>query len=859
MLCTFLILPVSAAVEAEAKALSKIAPVLLKKMETASPDEKIPVAIWYTDIDQENVDKLTVDKVGRSQDDIALTYEMPSTELINKLEKGEEGALGEMQAYLKRTEKIRESERKRTNEYIMTRREFSREKYNEKSAKIIKEIAIEEKDIYFQSQYAPLLITNLTKYDINFIVRNIEVEEIEFYEEPEIIEFSLNSAMETTNVNLVNLNSELGLSGDGIKVGIIEAYAARVSNYEDGIYYIVPDNPKPNERYTSDGIKMTDYGNVVVVGDEIQEHPSENSHADLVANSLVTVAPNVILYTCDHEKDNIEGLITDGVMIISRSTGGSEYETSDDYAYNTSDKWYDHLVSNHSLIFVQCAGNTGDHYNDYYYEYKKDDGSIVTKLGYGARVCSPGMAYNAITVGAYTDALSGQSATDTLWYKSCYKNYLTDANGEITLSGCEKPDVVMPMTFNGEGTSNSTPFLAGTIALMLEIKPSLSAYPQVIKAIVLASCHRKVSISSNNEPVESIYSGITDRQGAGAPDVLSMVCIVCQGTYGVGRISAAKNQAVRRFVMPSYDSSSMNVSLTWIKENTIKSGTSHAVEDNAVEGADVNLDLSVYRNDGKNWHSKLSNSSTEMVYFDLNNSYKNYEIRISDVGAYEGVIRYGYAYSTNDPYITPATDEGIYYIRNYVSDKYLTLNTSTNETFMSDFTGDDNQQWVLRGTTGDYEVYPAHYSASQKINFGAQVGSNPYYKSVLGTNDLNLSMKFWETDTTLEPDAYVFTSTSGGSNNIMSYTYFTGVFVRSATESVINMYRMWVLEDINYQNGDANMDGVIDIKDATLISKGLANTITLSNAQRLLGDANYDGKVSIQDSTYIQKIVAKQE
>ncbi len=177
---------------------------------------------------------------------------------------------------------------------------------------------------------------------------------------------------------------------------------------------------------------------------------------------------------------------------------------------------------------------------------------------------------------------------------------------------------------------------------------------------------------------------------------------------------------------------------------------------------------------------------------------------------------------------------------------------------MSDFTGDDNQQWVLRGTTGDYEVYPAHYSASQKINFGAQVGSNPYYKSVLGGSDLNLTLKSWETDTTLEPDAYIFTSTSGGSNNIMSYTSLTGIFVRFATESVINMYRMWVLEDINYQNGDTNMDGVINIKDATLIEKGLANSITLSNVQNLLGDANYDGKVSVQDSTYIRKLIANQ-
>ncbi|MDO4419362.1 MAG: hypothetical protein Q4B92_03265 [Ruminococcus sp.] len=104
MLYSFLALPVSAAAEAEASALAKIDPALLEKMETASPDEKIPVAIWYTDIDQDNVDKLTANKVGYTQDDIAFTYEMPSTEFISDLETGEDGAADEMQAYLKRTE-----------------------------------------------------------------------------------------------------------------------------------------------------------------------------------------------------------------------------------------------------------------------------------------------------------------------------------------------------------------------------------------------------------------------------------------------------------------------------------------------------------------------------------------------------------------------------------------------------------------------------------------------------------------------------------------------------------------------------------------------------------------------------------
>lgn len=811
MLSSFLILPVSAATEAEAKALAKIDPVLLEKMETASPDEKIPVAIWYTDIDQEKVDKLTVDKVGYTQDDIALTYEMPSTELINNLKKGEEDAVSEMQAYLKRTEKVRENERKRTNEYIMTRREFSRVKYNEKSAKIIKDISLEEKDITFKSQYAPMITATLTIEEIENHSKNVNITNI-YYEYPENLSIvddnildHVGDAKKTIRYDEVlgKLSSiENTLDGSGVIIGVSEPGGKLESHSELNNASIIPmPGISYNENNTGHATRVTR----LIVG--------ENSG----------FAKGVTIVSANTSKSMIEEMLKPSynVNIINASYSiGS-------YGYGSDCKWYDHIISQHSVTIVASACNNDE----------------------GYRLYAPGLCYNTIMVGAYY--LGTDSNNNVIYNDELSDDKVTSATGYLNSECAEKPDVMMP----GTATSHATPILTSCIALALQLKPSLASYPQVIKAIVLASCHRKVLPARAGEE-ESIYSGITEHQGAGAPDIFNMLCIVCQGTYGVGRISSAKNQAVRRFVMPSYNSSSMNVSLTWIKENTIKSGTSHTVEGNAVAGADVNLDLSVYRNDGKSWDSNLSNSSTEMVYFDLNNSYKNYEIRISDVGAYEGVIRYGYAYSTNDSYVTPATEEGIYYIRNYYSDKYLTLNTSTNETVMSNFTGANNQQWVLRGTTGDYEIYPAHYSASQKINFGSQVGSNPYYKSVLGTSDLNLSMKSWETDTTLEPDAYVFTSTSGGSNNIMSYTSSTGVFVRSATESVINMYRMWVLEDINYKNGDMNVDGDIDVTDATIIEKYLANTITLSNAQQLLGDANYDGRISIQDATYVRKLAA---
>ena len=74
ILCSFWGLPVSAAAESEAMARAKIELTLLEKMESTSSNERIPVAIWYKDIDQTQVDSLTKEKVGFSQDNIAVTY-----------------------------------------------------------------------------------------------------------------------------------------------------------------------------------------------------------------------------------------------------------------------------------------------------------------------------------------------------------------------------------------------------------------------------------------------------------------------------------------------------------------------------------------------------------------------------------------------------------------------------------------------------------------------------------------------------------------------------------------------------------------------------------------------------------------
>lgn len=97
MILLSLTLPVSALSLSAANSQDKIDATLKEKMATASPDEKIPVAIWYEDVDQNKIDTLTAKEVGFSEEEIDVDYEMPSTELLTSLKAEEAGAVDEME------------------------------------------------------------------------------------------------------------------------------------------------------------------------------------------------------------------------------------------------------------------------------------------------------------------------------------------------------------------------------------------------------------------------------------------------------------------------------------------------------------------------------------------------------------------------------------------------------------------------------------------------------------------------------------------------------------------------------------------------------------------------------------------
>lgn len=61
--------------------------------------------------------------------------------------------------------------------------------------------------------------------------------------------------------------------------------------------------------------------------------------------------------------------------------------------------------------------------------------------------------------------------------------------------------------------------------------------------------------------------------------------------------------------------------------------------------------------------------------------------------------------------------------------------------------------------------------------------------------------------------------------------------------------------DTPYMIGDVNLDGHVNVLDATEISKYIVSISTLSDVQRELADYNHDGEINVVDATEIQKLV----
>lgn len=753
---------------------SKIDSSLLGKSDST---EKLSVYIWCTEINYDTVESIVEQRLGYSEDEVNCleTDEIGSKDIADKV-----------------------------NDYIMTKRVVAKELYQSKLSEIITACSIED-DVIFTSKYAPMILAELTYSEIEYVCTNNNVLEVglHYIETEDVQEASIQtySSFPTPNsfyslveyqktdfvnflssMNIHSIKTKSGLTGNNVKIGMLEDSA--IINY---------DLELPTFRCH-------------VLGD-INGYDGA-LHANRIATLMCGddgIANNASLYSCDYTGSSIskcyfyqiERLLDEGVKLINMSMG----MFPDDIGTYISSTWTNHIILNHHVSIVGAAGN---------------DGRTTGEVGY------PLNAENAIAVGACDNMDSTEKTDDIMRVYSSY----SDTTGII------KPDVVAAdNVFENEegngGTSYSSPVVAGTIALMLECRPSLALHPEVIKAIIMSSCQYKAR-PYGSDTVEDMDSGLTEKQGAGVFDPVLALSITANGNYGYGILKNSDDSNMVNFFYSPYDATNVNVSMSWLNN-----------ADNSLKNERPNLDLMLSINSAE-VKSENTSSSTEMLYTNIYlsrnfDSEMDYTIRCYNkdyvFNSSSEEIKYGYAWCHNtEEYKVIEQYEGLYFIKNVATGKYLTYDWENEQLLLNNYVGhyhNDYDQFmaITKNSTGNYSIRDAFtYSDGIIANDTvAEYGAN--------SSDIKILQD--------EEGYYMFKVGSKymSSNNGLCF---------ESIEDVTSANK-WILEEVVYRQGDLDYSGVINNYDQNYLMSYISGTYTPSNAELFLADMNGDGVLDVDD------------
>lgn len=803
----------------------KLSEDLVAEIADVGDDTPIAVWIWYHDIDQDKVDLLTEQTTGLTVEDCQVIDELPPAQTLSAAALDNVTAQAQLDAYMDRTANARAQESLLTQEYVSSRREVANELYHQTSDALLSSIEVPKDDVIFKSEFAPMIIANLTADEIAKAAQNPDVEEVGLYyeesdnyvvectdtaiasEEASGIDYQDHARYQKEYLGLNEVYSKLNLTGEGVNVGLVEVNIPGPvpTNYSDeDLENGIPDDVEIEDvEYDYNNVTIIETPNTTITPSKntistAHSHPSNTVR--VMAGEHTGIAKNINIYATNLNLTNIETMLKSeyninilevnvSYLIFDRNHSVNPSVPNPGYAYTNYDKYYDHLVAFHHVVLVVAGGNHGKYATDTYIEKYDEEGKDVSYWEVGPRVTSPAMAYNAITVGGCSVTKGNNT------YYTSLKNY-SWANAYEGMYGCEKPDVIMPCNYCGQGTSVASPSMTAVIALMLELKPSLVNNPQAVKAIVLASCHRKAGQTSAQGGQEYMTDGITERQGAGIPDAWIMATIILQGTYYSGILNGS-SVSVDLELMNSYGNYDMNFSLTWLKGNKVNNHYSWSgITDNPIS----NLDLKVTNNNVE-YESCLEYSSTEMCYLPMSNSSPNYNIIITN-GDTSQLVRYAYAWSTSD------RDKELHHVD--VTGAAAVGKTLSATAYCND------------GTTAPTSAVDFQWKCSSDGTAWQMISGATASTYTLTAND---ALKYIRCDVTPK------------SASVMSGTVKTGM---PATRVVIY--------------GDADLDGSVTIFDATHIQRYLSQIIeTFTEENKLAADVDGDGKVTIFDVTLIQR------
>lgn len=344
-------------------------------------------------------------------------------------------------------------------------------------------------------------------------------------------------------------------TGDGIVIGILEigVVISSNSNFDD--------------------INLT-------VRDEWYYSETETEHATTVASiaggrqGIATDADILSVEVFGNLSSEVEWLLDNDVNVVNMSFYDSSVSSSlGNYTSNAA--YIDSIVRNTFVTFVGSAGNRGNE---------------------DAYVTSPKIGYNVITVGS-----TNKSGTTLSSFSSFKEKFsVTKPN----LVACGENYVITEIGPQGSGTSYAAPVVTGTIALMMEKRPSLMIYPELVMSIVTANADNMSNYNDRN------YDGFNDQVGAGFINIDAALANIYNSV--------------------SFSYSTQNQSGVYVSETSVSLSVNQTIKISFASLANTNgdndidkitdYDLYFYKNDGTYLESIISTSNTELLEYQAESS-----------------------------------------------------------------------------------------------------------------------------------------------------------------------------------------------------------------------------------------------
>ncbi len=533
--------------------------------------------------------------------------------------------------------------------YIRTKRDISRKVYETANNSFYTSVIEKTKStVLFQSRYSPVFILKGSKQQLSAVLSSDKVKTAQKHNNFEMKHFS---NISNINTGVQHLRDTTSISGDGenVIIGILDAGFPDINKLYGS--YNLFDSSKIS--YANTGTKIDEHATLVaalMVGQTVVYNGVTYRGVAPKANLVCAYPVNTSNINTSIVRDvdiriAIEALLSANVNIINASIGDQyrlSYNSEDNQPYYEMIRWMDHIAFNHDVHFVAAAGNMKTmeevlsfSANDENANGYEDSTEYVNILG---------MSYNAIAVGnvwhnnevvnsiAPTNLSLQTSTPYTIAPRSAYKTWNS--------TFC-KPDIscfgnIRYADMEDNGTSFSSPQVAGIIAQLCSLYPQLLTNNSGIKALLAATAVYRANDTLTND-TKDVSSELLDRQGAGIAN--AHCAYACYSNAKTLDLTLSGQTAIYSFninIPSSY--TYLRLAMSWIRKANLSNYQNDDHSNNIpIDLGLANLDVHVYYNNQLVALSENFGTNLEVLQFDVtqggiytvkifNRSYEIYDI-----------------------------------------------------------------------------------------------------------------------------------------------------------------------------------------------------------------------------------------